>query len=148
MVKPPSLARILSVDYLAFSVVIVPIAAWGFYLVLRLFAPDNAGAWRHPGAPAALTGLSLLVLLWRVWLIRSVFRHGVEAPATVTRLKRMRASRTRINYVYAYAGRERTGGNTVSSARVPVTVKPGDTVTLLVDPNHPRRAFIRELYLG
>ena len=147
MTQVPSVRRIVSVDYLASSAFLVPIIAWGFYLCMLTLAPENAGAWAYPVAPAALTALGLAVLAWRIVLIRSVFAAGVEAPATVLFTLRMRGQRVRLNYQYTHAGQTYTSGNTVSEGRVPVTLKPGDTVTVVLDPARPKLAFVRDSFL-
>ena len=143
----PSTRRIISVDYLASSAFLVPIVAWGFYLCLLTLAPQNAGAWAFPLAPGLLTLFSLAVLAWRIRLIRSVFARGVEAPATVLSTLHTRGQRVRVNYQYSYAGQTYTSGNTVSAGRVPVTLKAGDTITVVLDPAQPRVAFVREAFV-
>jgi hypothetical protein len=147
MTKIPPIPRIVSVDYLASSAFLVPIIAWGFYLCMLTLAPENAGAWAFPVAPGTLTVVGLAVLAWRIVLIRSVFAAGVEAPATVLFTLRMRGQQVRINYQYTYAGQTYTGGNTVSEGRVPVTLKPGDTITVVFDPARPQVAFVRDSFV-
>jgi hypothetical protein len=145
-IKVPSIARIISVDYLASSAALVPVVAWGFYTCVLSLAPENAGAWRYPAAPLALTLLGLIAVVWRVRLIRAVYAAGVEVPATVQSVAHTRSQRVRVNFQYSYAGKAYAGGQTVSEGRVPVTLTATDTVTVVLDPSRPHVAFVRDSF--
>jgi hypothetical protein len=142
--KAPSLGRIVGIDSLAFGGAVIPPALWGFYLVMLWLDPGSADAWLFPALPAVITILGVAVVIWRVRLVRNVFAHGVEAMGSVQSTTTTRGSNTRIEFTYTFAGQTFSGSNVVSQAQF--GGKPGDAITVVLDPRWPKRAFIRDLY--
>ncbi|WP_322508914.1 DUF3592 domain-containing protein, partial [Anaerolinea sp.] len=93
--------------------------------------------------PLSLAGLALA--FWRVRLIRRVIEEGVQMPATIVRASFFRG-RGRVEVVYTYQGERVVSGNVVMKNKLTSAFQLGTPVTVMVDREKPRRAFIRELY--
>ena len=142
--RSPSLPRVISTDYPSFLSVLFPIVFGGFSLyffftgndALRLFLPLAIGA--------ALVGVPVLVQ--RYGTISSVFENGTEAKGVVTGLSFFRG-RGRVQYSYTFQGEKQTSDNAINKNGRTRKLRVGQTVTVLVDRNNPKQAFIREIYL-
>ena len=77
MKRTPSPFRIIGTDYLASLGAISPVVAWTMALIGRFFDPE-AAAFFLRFAPA-VTAAGLVVVSWRLWLIRSVIGGGTYA---------------------------------------------------------------------
>ena len=123
-----------------------PLVFWVSYAVILLFDRERVASQLCIGGLLATTVVGALVVLWRVQLVRTVFADGVEAAAAVSGVGFARGA-GRILYTYTYLGQTHQGGNYVNSITRTRALKIGDSVTLLIDRNNPKLAFIRELYL-
>lgn len=146
MDKQPSLIKILTVDYLAFMAVIMPVVFWGVYLFMLFTDRANPSDLVLPVIFGAVTLVALIVLAWRITLINGIFRDGFEVPATIVGIFFYR-DRGRITFTYTYQGQQLKGGNAVHKVRSTQMLAKGDEVTVLLDRSHPRRAFIRDLFI-
>ncbi|HNS52250.1 MAG TPA: hypothetical protein PKO09_13835 [Anaerolineae bacterium] len=144
MRQAPSPLRIIGTDYLASLSALFPLVAWAMALGARFFDP-GAAAFFLRFAPA-VTAAGLVVIAWRVWLIRSVVGGGTEVPGAITGAGFFRG-RGRVEYVYTYQGKKLQGSNAVQANRASRSMVPGRDVTVMIDPLKPKRAFVRELYL-
>jgi hypothetical protein len=75
-----------------------------------------------------------------------VFEDGTEAKGVVTGLSFFRG-RGRVQYSYTVHGEKQTSDNAINKNGRTRKLKVGQKVTVLVDRNNPKRAFIREIYL-
>lgn len=152
----PSLARIVWTDYPAFLALLFPLMIWASYLLLVGFnSPFNP-----PGDSTAtsqenlrifyisivLSLICLPLLAWRLLLIRSVFSHGLEVRGKIDSIYFSR-DRGRVTYTYTFLGQNYTSGTSLHRTRKARELQTGDQVTLVVDRDKPKRAFIRDLYL-
>jgi hypothetical protein len=94
---------------------------------------------------AIMSAFGLILLVWRVSIINAVFAAGHEAEATITGTSFFRG-RGRIEYTYLFQGSHYNSGNAVQETKATNAVQVGNKVIVLVDPNRPKRAFIRDLY--
>ncbi|HEX9838566.1 MAG TPA: DUF3592 domain-containing protein, partial [Anaerolineales bacterium] len=78
--------------------------------------------------------------------ISSVFEDGTEAKGVVTGLSFFRG-RGRVQYSYTFQGEKQTSDNAINKNGRTRKLRVGEAVTVIVDPNDPKRAFIREIYL-
>lgn len=140
----PSLFRIINTDYIALVAVVFPAVFWVFYLGLLIF--QARGAEKFMIYPILATPIGLLLLIWRIWMISTIFEHGLSIPATVSNLFFDR-DRGQICYIYMHEGRKFEGVNFVHKNKRAAALKVGDKVTAVIDRNNPKRAFIQELYL-
>lgn len=146
MNRQTSLVKIITVDYTAFVAFIFPPIMWVLYAIL-LFS--NKAQLSDPVLPAIFGVISILavaVLLWRIQSIRAVFTDGQEAEATLSNVFFFR-DRGRLNYVYISQGQKYLSSNAVLKNRHTSALQVGSQVTVMVDRNHPNRAFIRDLYI-
>ena len=146
MKEHPSLLKILKIDYLAFLGLWFPIIIWAIYIVLLLLNKTNPSDTGLLIAYAVITVLGILVLGWRIQLYYSVFDDGIEAMATISNISFFR-DRGRIDYAYLFQGQKFMSGNAVMKTKETRSIQIGDQVVLVVDRNHPKRAFIRDLFL-
>lgn len=140
----PSFLRIIIVDYLASLGVIFPIVIWGLALVTRFFDPAAASFFLLIAPYVTIGGLA--VLLWRAWLIRTVFAEGDEVPGVVVGISFFRG-RGRITYVYTIHSKKYQSSNAIQASATTRAFAHGQTVSVMVHRLHPKRAFVRELYL-
>lgn len=141
--RAPSLIRTIQTDYTAFLAFLFPVIFWGLYLFFTFSSMDAAG---FADISIAVTAAGLLILLWRYWLLRSVFHDGVEVPGVVSDIYFFRG-RGRVSYIYTYQGQKYISGNAINKTKRTRSLVQGEQVTLVIDPNNPKRAFIRDLYL-
>lgn len=149
--KKPALRKVLWTDYPSFIFVSFSVAAWIIYVA---WVP----AWRKDGpiinpqlAPYTLLIAILISLLgigvvaYRLHLLRTVFSKGVEVRGKITEITLPR-DRGRVNYSFYYQNKEFSSFAPIHRNKQTLSLKKGDRVTLVIDPEYPVRAFIRDLY--
>lgn len=146
MDRQPSIMKIITVDYAAFLATVFPIVMWGMYGVMLYLGNIDSSGKTYPTLTGIITIVSALVLIWRIRLFFHIFTEGVEAPATISKVFFFR-DRGRLDYSYTYQGQQYNSGNAVHRVKQTRNLKPGDQVIVIVDPNHPKRAYVRDLYL-
>lgn len=146
MNRQTSLVKIITVDYTAFVAFIFPPVLWALYAILLFLDKTQIS---DPVLPAIFGVISIVAaaaLVWRIQSIRAVFADGQEAEATLSNVFFFR-DRGRLNYVYISQGQKYLGGNAVLKNRHTSALQVGSRVTVVVDRNHPNRAYIRDLYI-
>jgi hypothetical protein len=157
-VEKPSLFRIITIDYSSFAIIFSPIIAWGLYGVISVFGIIPDFRWgREPltgeDLPIMLsvatfaTGLAIPLLVWRVRVVWSTFIMGVEVPGQVVKIFFFR-DRGRVEYTYTYQGHTYRRGNAIMKTKRTKALELNSQVTLVVHPNKPERAVIRDLYVS
>ena len=144
--KSPSLIRLIDTDYITLIAVVLPLVAWGLYAVLNIAQVKPAPGVTYIAVAAAITVIAVLVFLWRYRTLARVFADGIEVPATIHNAAFFR-DRGRVEYVYTFQGEKYLAGAAVHKNRRTAALRPGEQVTVLVDPDHPKRAFIGDLYV-
>ncbi len=144
--KLPSLVRIITTDYASFLGFAFPIVAWLFYLLLAVSQKLGSISSSVPLIFAAITLAAAGVLAWRIRLVRSIFNDGMETPGVISHAAFFR-DRGRIEYTYPVQDLMFRSGNAVMKVKRTRALQPGDRVTVVADPNNPRRALLRDLYL-
>ncbi len=140
-----SLKKILLTDYWAFLGWMTPVTYLGL-IVLQFFLGETLEVILRLALvllPLSLAGLALA--FWRVRLIRRVIEEGVQMPATIVRASFFRG-RGRVEVVYTYQGERVVSGNVVMKNKLTSAFQLGTPVTVMVDREKPRRAFVRKLY--
>jgi hypothetical protein len=122
---------------------VFPVFFWVFYFYERFIKPDSTSTFLTPVLVA--TALGIVVFLWRYWTVVSLYNYGLETPATVHEIGFHR-DRGRISYVYSFRGQKYVGGNRIMKTKRTKSYQMGDQVSILVDPNNPRRTLVRDLY--
>ncbi len=140
----PSLLRVISVDYPALLAAMFPVVFWvwtAYYFYagsdsLQFFVLVSAG----------ITLVAIPFLFWRYRNISSVFEEGVESPGRIMAINFFRG-RGRLDYAYTFQGQKLVSGNAINRTRQTRDLRVGQEVTLLIDRNNPKRAFVKEIYL-
>ena len=155
-VRRPSLFRIIYIDYTAFLTAMFPLVVWVIYALLIYLKVIPGLGERDPltstdapfffGLAVVATLIGLPLLVWRIRTIQAVFARGVEVRAQITSASFYR-DRGRVNYIYDYQGQTYESGNGVMKTRRTQYLEPGHEVILVVAPENPKKAFIRELYV-
>jgi hypothetical protein len=146
MDKRPSIFKIIIIDYAAFTAALFPIVMWGIYLMLLAMQEIQITNLAYPAIAAGITFVSILVLIWKIRQISMLFEDGLEVPATISNVFFFR-DRGRVDYTFTYNGQKYITGNALHKVKQTSELGVGDTVTVLIDRNNPKRACIRDLYL-
>lgn len=151
----PSIFRIIRTDYAALLAVLFPLVIWGMYVATAFFGFFTGLRGREPltasDAPFFLyfslivTLLGIPLLIWRIHVIRAIFIRGIEVPGKIMSAH-FSGSRGRLEYAYIFRGQTYRSGHAVQKTKQVRGLQPGYDVTLVVDPNNPGRALIRDIY--
>ncbi len=142
--KRPSLLHIIQTDYWSLMAVFFSIVFWIFFIAQLLLG--DIGARGFLWIALAVTVVALPFLLWRYYQFRTVFERGQEAPGTISNLSFYRG-RGQVEYTYTYQDQKYTSSIGVYRSKRAKALKTGERVKVVVDPDHPERAYIRDLYL-
>jgi hypothetical protein len=150
--KYPSITKTLWTDYPSFIYTSLIVAVWIVYIA---WVPG----WRKDGpiirpelSPYALviailiSLLGICVVAYRFHLLRGIFKNGVEVRGKITKISLPR-DRGRVNYSFYYKNQEFSSYAPIHRNKQTLSLKEGDRVILVIDPEHPPRAFIRDLYI-
>jgi hypothetical protein len=140
----PSLFRVISTDYPSFLSVLFPIVFGGFSIYFFFTGNDAFQLFLLLAIGVTVVGVPVLVQRYRT--ISSVFADGMQMKGVVTGLSFFRG-RGRVQYSYTFQGEKRMSDNAINKNSRTRKLRVGQTVTVLVDRNNPKRAFIREIYL-
>lgn len=146
MTVTASLRKIMLTDYAAFLAALFPVGMWVVYLVLGALGRLDPTDPVFPALSGLVTLAGLGMLAWRVRLIAGVINTGMTTEATISQITFFR-DRGRITYLYTFQGQKLVSGNAVMRTGPTTALKVGQVVTVAVDPNQPKRAFIRALYV-
>ena len=147
MNRQPSLLKIITIDYIAFLGWLFPVVMWGIYIALIVLGNIKANDFTLPIIFAVISVVALAILMWRIQVFNTVFSDGIETTATINNVSFFR-DRGRVDYVHTYQGQKYVSGNAIHKVKQTLALKVGEQVVLMVDRNNPKRAFIRDLYIG
>ena len=140
----PSLFRVISVDYVSLLSILFPVIFW-VWTAYGFYTEDDSSQFFM----LLSTGISIVAIplfFWRYRSIASIFEDGLEAAGTITGINFFRG-RGRVEYAYTFQGQKYSSGNAVNRTQHTRDLKAGQKVTVLVDRNNPKRAFVKEIYL-
>jgi hypothetical protein len=153
----PSPFRVLQSDFIALGSILFPAVMWGMYIVIAYFGffpgfrghdpiqgSEGAPAFLYLGIITTLIGVPLFVWRWRSF--QSVFARGRVVTGRIASVSFSR-DRGRVEYSYEYSGQRYHGGNAIMKTKRTKALQEGDEVELIVDPENPKRALIRDLYV-
>lgn len=144
MTERASFVSIVRNDFTASLAVLGPAVIWAMAVAFRFLS--NAEAADYLWLAEAATLVAVPILLWRVSFIRNVIDEGIDAQGTVLDSHFFRG-RGRVTYVYSYLGDKLQTSNAVQHNKLTAALTQGSSVTIALDPNNPKRAFIRRLYI-
>lgn len=139
----PSIFQIVRTDYSAHMAVLFPVIFWVYIIYVVFFQPPVENTLLYIGI--AMTAVAIPVLLWRIYFIFNMFDTGVETTAVVQKIGFHRG-RGRVTYVYTHQGTRYSKGNAIMKTGRTRNIIPSKDFTVLVTPNNPKRAIIKELY--
>jgi hypothetical protein len=154
--QKPSIIRIISTDYLAALPATMLSLAWGLYLLNEITGfTDITVLTPLIGVEmqfftffaVVLTIFDLPLLIWRVLFIQNVFGRGLEIDGKVQETF-FTFINGRIGYEYDFQNQNYSSGNAVRTSGRTKSYREDQQVILVVDPEKPHRAFIKDLYLG
>ena len=154
----PSIVRIVQSDYLALLGILFPAVSFVMYVCVAYFGFFPGFRGHDPiqgteGAPLffymVIIGLAvgLPLALWRIRSIEQMFANSREVAGHITNIYFHR-DRGRVEYSYTYQGQNYSGGNAIMKTGKTRQLHSGDQVVLLVNPDDPARALIRDLYVS
>lgn len=146
MNNPPSLLKILTIDYAAFLGWLVPVTMWAFYIFLQIVGNIYLQDITYLVMVIGFSVIGLTILLWRILTINIIFNDNIQTMGTISHLAFFR-DRGRVEYVYTYQAQKFCSGNGIHKVKQTEQIKIGSEVVLVVDRNNPKRAFIRDLYI-
>ena len=147
MVKLPSLKKIITADYNARVSFLSAVGIWVLYFFLVYLHKDDMQRFAGLDVYAALTVIALVVLGWRIWVIRQAFGSGLEITGKLNHIFFYRDIGD-LKVSYTYQGERYASENKVTRSQQALALKAGQLVVLAVDKKHPGRAFVRDLYLS
>ena len=140
----PSLFRIITVDYPSLLSVLFPIIFWVFSAYYFYIGDDSLLFFALLSVGVSVVGIPFL--FWRYRIISSVFEDGIETQGTIMGVSFFRG-RGRVEYTYNFQGQKYMSGNAINRTKHTKTLRDGQQVTILIDRNDPKRAFVKEIYL-
>lgn len=153
----PSLIRMIQSDYLALLGVLVPIVSFVLYVSVAYFGFFPGFRGHDPiqgteGAPlffylfiaGFVVGIPLAT--WRIHYIQQMFAKCEAVFGHVTSLSFFR-DRGNVQYTYTFKDQEYHGANAIMKTARTQQLESGSQINLLVDPENPARALIRDLYI-
>lgn len=145
MNQPPSLLKIIKIDYIFFLALIFPVILWALFLFFVIYKYETITL-PLPLSFGGITIIALAILAWRWHIFSTVFTDGLEIQGVITDVDFFR-DRGRVSYVYSVQGSKMIGGAAVMKTKETKELIVGQPVTLVVDRSHLKRAFIKALYL-
>jgi membrane-bound metal-dependent hydrolase YbcI (DUF457 family) len=144
--RKASLLQIIWNDGVSFLSAAVIVGFWAVFF----FMPYIKKGW-HSDANlayifAAISAAALVVIFWRVRLIKGIIENGIEAKATISSISFYK-DRGRVEYIYNHEGQKYMRGNGIMKTKRTKNLRVDDTVIVMIDPGNPGKALIRDLYL-
>jgi hypothetical protein len=136
--------RIIDSDYTAALALMAPFIIWLLFWLLSIIHIVDLQIPRY--LAFALTIASLLLVAWRCWVINQIFTNGVETPGEVKHIWFYR-DRGRLMFTFKWEGKDIQTNSTIPKNEYTETLGEGQPIMLVVDPNQPQRAYVRDLYL-
>ncbi len=153
----PSIFRIIQSDFLAMLGILVPAVSLLMYIAVAYFGYFPGFRGHDPiqgtdGAPLFLymflagIVIGLPLAYWRIRSILEMFSRNVEVVGQITGISFFR-DRGQIQFTYNYFNQAYSGVTAIMKTRRTEQLQRGQEVILLIDPNDPKRALIRDLYV-
>jgi hypothetical protein len=89
--------------------------------------------------------LACTALLWRIFRIYGLFKHGQLVQGKITYIQIIR-DRGRLEFTYTFAGQQFDSWMPIHKNKRVMALLPNQTVDILFDPLHPKRAIIASLF--
>jgi hypothetical protein len=150
MNRQPSPYQIILNDAEAFRAAVYPVVFWLIALLIVLPTGRGVGGSGLALSLILLAGLATVIglpmLMLRVNRVRGVFEVGQEVEGVIVQADFLR-ERGWLDFTYVYQGKPFKGRVEVMNNDRTRQFEAGKPVVLMVDPQNPRQAFVRDLYL-
>jgi hypothetical protein len=146
----PGLYQILRNDYLSITFAVTPLMLWVLWFAVDVLPSWLNGqkvwlGWQLLLALIGITGLCWLVVGWRVSLIHSILQDGGLVEGIITRVWFVQ-SRGQVECSYTYMRQAYQAKITLVKNERTSQMTVGEPLTLVVDPDDPKRVFVRDLF--
>ena len=138
--------RIIQNDFWAFNATIAPVVFWLFYALAIICKEETLLISVFLILAITTTVASPAVLFWRYKWIHFLYENGREAKAII-HIVNFYKGRGKIDYIYSYQGQKYLSENFVIKTKQTMLYKIGNEVDVLINPNNPKRATIKNLYI-
>lgn len=146
MTYKTSILKILFTDFAAFVCLIIPLLYGGMYLLLLSSGSPQKVVLFTPLYLGVVALVCWGIVLWRVYLIKTVVEDGWLTQATITNIS-ITKDRGRIDYTYKYGENEYKSWCAVMLTQRTRSLRLGEQVPVMLDSSNHRRAFLPDLYL-
>jgi hypothetical protein len=140
--------RVISADYNSNLAIASSILMWASYIFFYLLQFEQQGfLWKWRIASIFVSTIAVIFLAWRRHFFYSIYVRGVEVIACIYLADAFKTGGSRIEYKYEYQGEKYWRGNALThSSFFKYNFHSGDEVVLMIDPENPKRAVIRDIY--
>jgi hypothetical protein len=157
-IKPdkPSIVHIVRLDSWASGALLILMIFWATLAFTIVTAdPVSASDQVQFTVYVALiaTAISVPILVWRIRFFRKIFSTGVTVRGVIVanldyrqRAGRHLIRRIQVEYAYTYQGQSYLRRADITKGWI-AALQPGREVEVIVDSSHPKRAFIKQVYL-
>ena len=142
----PPLPRIVLNDVAIFTAVVFPVVLWclhGLYFIASRL--DNTEPELPIELPVIATAIGSAVALWKLSVIRALFRSGRFTKGVVTDCF-INSKCVRIEFEFDADGILERGVGLMTRHKRVNLLPPGRHVSVLYDPTCPRRSLVREMF--
>ena len=152
MKKYPQFSRMLENDVIVLiSLTFALLIPATLLIVERIIfsVQNNSPEWESALAMIVISVISIAaaaVMAWRLWLIYTMFNHAVEVPAKITKIRLPKLGFGEIHFEYSHKKNNYTAKSYVFRNLTTITFEEGKRLKLVIDPAHPGRVLIRDLY--
>jgi len=144
--EPPPFPRLFLNDVAIFVAVVFPVVLWCLHglncIAARL---DNAEPDLPTGFFVIATAIGSTVALWKLSVIRALFRNGRVTKGVVTDCF-INSTCVRIEFEFDADGILKRGVGLMTRHKRVNLLPPGWIVSVLYDPTCPRRSLVREMF--
>lgn len=155
--QAPSTWRIIVTDLPTLAVSLFAFSAWFLCGVLAVWGLAAAGRGVDPGRTreGALLGaqtavlatlFALIFVVLRVRWFRALYSRGMVVPGTIVSAHFSSRGHGHVTYRYTYLGETYKRWRSVMLVPWTRGLKPGTQVPVVVDPEDPKQAVIRDIY--
>ncbi|MFH0767053.1 MAG: hypothetical protein ABH890_03990 [Bacillota bacterium] len=140
MRNSPSIKQIIFYDYITMNSVIsgvffIGFGVYGYYSDNELYLPLGF----------SVAALLLLIIIWRLLVVRNLFKNGVEVNATISRVSFYR-SRCRVGLEYSYDSNDiETAWITLSNQKTR-NLRNMAKVKILINPNKVKQVIVLDVF--
>lgn len=142
----PRLRRIVHTDYVALMGAVMAPVALGVCLPYHYFTAGAIDPMFVATIVLPICVAGPLLVAWRVWRINRLFTNGESVPGRIDAVHLFR-DRGRIEFGFEHTGQTLKSWMPIHVTDAVLALQPGQEVELLVDPQRPRNAIIKRLFV-